>query len=319
MKRRKIRLVAITGCVLVLSFAGCQTSGKEVVQERTNGISLMEEQKYEEAVDAFDKALRAKKVGKELERDIGCYKASALYRMGEYEEAVKAYTEIPSYEKDGEILYLRGVSYLALEQKEKAVEDFKNAVFRDSKNYELYIDIYSNLSAHGYEKEGEAYLRQVIEKSSGGNELAYLRRGRAYYYLGDTKNAQKELKQAKEKGSSVAVMYLGILEEEKENYEDAVEIYRKYLEDNKEDAKIYNRMAICKIKLKDESALAFIEEGLKYAKEDAETKKELLYHEIVAYENMMDFDIALEKAEEFLSLYPNDEDVQKEYDFLKTR
>ena len=52
---------------------------------------------------------------------------------------------------------------------------------------------------------------------------------------------------------------------------------------------------------------------------DAEDMQSLLFNEIAVYEKKLDFQTALQKANEYLGLYPDDKTVKKELAFLKTR
>ena len=45
----------------------------------------------------------------------------------------------------------------------------------------------------------------------------------------------------------------------------------------------------------------------------------LLFNEMVVYEKKLDFATALQKAEEYMNMYPEDKTAKKELAFLKTR
>ena len=66
-----------------------------------------------------------------------------------------------------------------------------------------------------------------------------------------------------------------------------------------------------------DSALSNISSGIQTA--DGEEMQSLLFNEIVVYEKKLDFQTALQKAQEYLELYPEDKTVKKELAFLKTR
>ena len=66
-----------------------------------------------------------------------------------------------------------------------------------------------------------------------------------------------------------------------------------------------------------DSALENISSGITIASDDE--MQSLLFNEIVAYEKKLDFQTALQKAQEYLELYPEDKTVKKELAFLKTR
>ena len=47
--------------------------------------------------------------------------------------------------------------------------------------------------------------------------------------------------------------------------------------------------------------------------------QELLFNEIVAYEKQLDFNTAFSKAQEYMKMYPDDQEAKKELEFLQSR
>ena len=83
-------------------------------------------------------------------------------------------------------------------------------------------------------------------------------------------------------------------------------------------ARGYNGLALCDIADGSyDSALENITAGLSGASTDE--MQDLLFNEITVYEKKLDFQTALQKAQEYLELYPEDKTVKKELAFLKTR
>ena len=87
---------------------------------------------------------------------------------------------------------------------------------------------------------------------------------------------------------------------------------------------IYNLMGISAMKLEDyEGAIPYFENGLALRKDEEEsgeeTYQEMQFNKIVCYEQILDWESAKEEAEKYVALYPDDEAIQKEYEFLKTR
>ena len=86
-------------------------------------------------------------------------------------------------------------------------------------------------------------------------------------------------------------------------------------------------MSVCAMQSGDyEKALEYIQTGLGLAQtsdgkesSDAGMLREMKYNEIVCFEQKADWESAKQKAEEYLQEYPDDETVQKEAEFLKTR
>lgn len=97
----------------------------------------------------------------------------------------------------------------------------------------------------------------------------------------------------------------------------ALETYKMGYETTKDTVLIPN-LAYCYIKLESyDTAKEIVREGLDSG--DESIKKELLFDEIVLYEKELDYETAYEKAKEYVSLYPDDEEGQKELTFLETR
>ncbi len=301
---------------IVCLLAGCGSDSDEALEYRDIGIEQYEAGDYKAAIDYFGQALEEQS-SRGLTRDLQLFLASSWLHLHEYETVLEVCEEIEEYEEDSDVLYLKGTALLQLERKTESYECFAEAVAADSKNYDLYLDIYLQMKEQGDEAEGAAYLQQVLNGATGRKESEYLQRGRAYYYLNETENAIAELTSAQEKGSSEAAVYLGMIEEDAGNYETALAIYEEWCSENNASADLYNRIAACKLQLGDVSALADIEAGL--ALEERSVRQELLYHEVVVYELMGEYQTACEKAESYLQLYPDDEDMQQEYTFLKTR
>lgn len=156
----KNKFTYITALTL-LSFTlmtGCTNERKEnQTAYRQIGINAMENGDYAGAVDAFNSAL-GQCIGKitENELDICYYKAAAQYAGGDSAGAVDTYTAIIDYDKKAaDAYYLRGCVYLKQGNTEGAVSDFDEAVKNNSSDYELYVNIYENLSAYDMTEKGE--------------------------------------------------------------------------------------------------------------------------------------------------------------------
>ena len=66
-----------------------------------------------------------------------------------------------------------------------------------------------------------------------------------------------------------------------------------------------------------DSALENISSGISIASDDE--MQSLLFNEIVAYEKKLDFATALSKIQEYLKMFPDDENASKELIFLQSR
>ncbi len=83
-------------------------------------------------------------------------------------------------------------------------------------------------------------------------------------------------------------------------------------------SRVYNKMALDKIKISDyEGALASIEYGM--AVDDGSVAADLMYNQAAAYEGRGDYEQALQIFQDYVDRYGSDENVEKEISFLKTR
>ena len=187
MKRNKWLTPILAGLTAVLLLSGCENEKEKNMEAyRQYGINCMEQEDYDGALKAFQKALDQSngKIGKK-ELDICYYKAEAQYRSGDSDAALGTYNSIISYDKNAaDAYYLRGNLYYALGDGEKAAEDYQKAVSADKDNYELYIGIYESLAANGQESDGETYLNDAL-KIKGDKENDNLQKGRIYLLLND--------------------------------------------------------------------------------------------------------------------------------------
>ena len=145
--------------------------------------------------------------------------------------------------------------------------------------------------------------------------------------MGDYTNAQKELTDASNQGSTEALLVLGMVYGAQSDYANARAMYQQYINQKLDDtsgdqtqtaAQGYNGLAVCDMAEGNyDSALENISSGISIASDDE--MQSLLFNEIVAYEKKLDFSTAQEKAVSYVGMYPEDEEAAKELDFLKSR
>jgi tetratricopeptide (TPR) repeat protein len=63
-------------------------------------------------------------------------------------------------------------------------------------------------------------------------------------------------------------------------------------------------------------ALAYLQWSMNYPSGSLRVLKK---NEIIAHEKLGDFDTALEKIQEYINLYPEDQEALREWEFIKTR
>lgn len=286
---------------------------------RMKGISFFRNNKYEDAVSSFEKALEIKEL-ESLDVDILKYTGDAQCYLGKYEDAAKAYSDL--IEKDGykSSYYMkRAFAYGQAGDVDKAIEDYDKVVEKDSDDYDVYLQAYCLLSAAGEEDEACSYLNKALNIDKKGKESSY-KKAIVAYYRGDTETALEGLGQAMEDGISEAGFYLARISYENKNYTKARTYLEVYLKEKSGTllAEGYNLMGNCYLKEEEyEKALEQYQKGIKL--NEAGTLKSLKENEVAAYEKLGDYDTAKEKADAFLEQYPEDTGMQKEVEFIKTR
>ena len=134
--------------------------------------------------------------------------------------------------------------------------------------------------------------------------------------MDDYENAESELKQAIDGDNTEALVLLGMVYMDKGDSANAKAMFQQYVSQAENGAKGFNGLALCDIEDGDyDSALSDIESGIHVA--GAEDMQSLLFNEIVVYEKKLDFQTALQKAQEYLELYPEDKLLRRNLHFLK--
>ena len=121
-----------------------------------------------------------------------------------------------------------------------------------------------------------------------------------------------------------AYLGIGLANYQQGQYDEALEALKEAVKsDDCKVAETYRLMGICSMEQGDyQSALNSFNLGILKAEdsEDSEEiEQEMRRNEIVCCEKLEDWETASQKAEEYLTLYEDDEEVQKEAQFLRTR
>lgn len=316
MKKRNFCVLA----AVMLLLTGCGNKTREQLEsDRDAGIAYMEQAQYEQAVSSFESAyaLCDEKMP-ETKTDISLYEAACQMKLEDYESVKNTCTRILELGENAEAYYMRGVAFLKLGDTDAAKADFDGAAALEPNNYEMFLNIYQQYEAINQSAVGDQYLQQVLNNESTGLEDDY-QKSSIYYYLGDYEKAATALAKPVEAKKEDAMRLMGQVYLAQGDTQSAWVIYQQYKETFGETAESYNGLALCDIADGDyDTALQDIQQGLSLDVSDS-SKRDLLYNEIVVYEKKMDFATAKQKAEEFMQLYPDDEEGQKEYDFLITR
>lgn len=318
--KKTYKHMVIAAMLSLTMLTGCSGESKEnQLSYRQIGINSMQSGDYEGAIAAFDSAL-SQCVGKvgETEIDICYYKAAAQYAFGDVEGALATYDALISYDdKDADAYYMRGCLKLQTGESDKAQEDFASAIKYNSGDYELYINIYENLSAYNLAAEGEEYLNKAFDvKGSDADSLAY--RGEIYYLLGQNENALTELKAALDKGSTEANLVIAQVYEALGDSDMAEFHYKEYAKSPAADSEAM--CALAEIEMAKQNyaeALSYVNQGL--AMEQVTNRRELMQNQIICMEYTGDFSSAWTVIQEYVKMYPDDTKAQREFTFLKNR
>ena len=160
-----------------------------------------------------------------------------------------------------------------------------------------------------------------------------LKDGTEYLEDGNYKEAVTAFQKAVDERKKTAQAYrgLGMAYYEQEDYESAKDAFEKAISAGGEKNQvIYNLLGICGMKLNDYNyALEQFNQGISLSQnsgtsmEDAESFSEVLqemrFNQIVCYEKLGDWENAKTKIAEYIQVYPDDADAQREAKFLETR
>lgn len=320
MKKYQKSLICLLVGAASLSMVGCGTSNKISDQEnyRQYGIRCMESGEYEEAAGAFQLGLDQSKgtVG-EMELDLCYYKAEALYLNGDLDGAKEVYDAIIAYNRDAQAYYLRGCLYYKRGMREEALTDYALALQKDSRNYELYINVAQSLLAYGETEGSTYYLNEALAiKGSKGSDNLY--KGRIYYLLGQYDEAVTKLQKASEQGEVKAGFYLAQVYATLGDTQQSEASFQKYLDSGEVCADELCKMGDAQLLNGEyDAAITYLTAALDM--EGLTMKQTALKDLVIAYEKIYDFEHAGQYMSEYVALFPEDEEAQREYLFLQTR
>lgn len=166
--------------IAVIIMAGSLLTGCIGEKNLEKGVELLEEQKYEEALDAFQKELEDDENLAEASRGMGI----AYYEMEDYEKAIQSFEEAldNGAKETGTIYNFIGVSAMRLEEYEKALEAFEKGLEMEDASDELKKEMQFN-SIISYEKTGNwekakekvnEYLKQYPDDKKASKEAEFL-------------------------------------------------------------------------------------------------------------------------------------------------
>ena len=301
------------------SFDAAVINGEDMqLAYRGMGLAYMGLSRYEEAVSSLQRALSySDEKPDQIDYDINYYLATAYYKQGNLDAAKSVYEAVVALRpKEKTAWYLKGVVGLAQGDAQAASADFDMAVSIDPQDYDLRIDIFCSCAENGQQELGQGYLQAGLDgedsRPSGYN------RSRMNCYLGNYDTARNALENAMDTDSSSEVVsLLGQTYDQLGDYNYAASVYNNYLSQTP-DAQIYNQLGLCDLRIGEyEAALAAFQSAI--AMEGNQMMQTLKFNEIVAYEYLGQFDQARLSMEKYLAAYPDDAKAKREYEFLQTR
>lgn len=285
---------------------------------RGKGIAYFYMKDYTEAINQFDQALNISK-SSDLDMDILCYKGKALMNTGNYKEAAETYTKIiERFGEDAQILADRAYTYQKIGNYEEGLKDYDKAIELTKNKYEYYFGKYYLLQEMNKTDEAMEVLKRAEALEVKTKEDKY-NLAKIHFYQELYDQALTELSESFANGFTEAYFYIGEIYSRKKDYSTAKYYYEKYMEaGGAVTAPIYNEIASCLIKTGEyEQAINYLDMGLKASYDD--TKRVLLKNQIIAYENIGDFENALNKIESYTDEFPEDEEAIREKLFLLSR
>lgn len=285
------------------------------------GLSYLAVTDYENAIASFENALKnAGMFATKKETDINYYLATAQYKSGDFEGALKTLDALSKMEeKQAEVYFMRGSIEMQKDQYEQAVNDLNLAISNSKNSIRMIIDVYQVFAQNGRETEGRAYLANAVDTRL--DQMSDYEKGVIYYYMSDYENARNFLESSRSEGNKNAetLLMLGKTYEQLGDSNYAAGLYSNYIEEKGADPLIYNQLGLCKLTIGAyEEALNAFNAGI--AMEEGNTvMQQLKYNQIVAYEYLSDFKKAATLMADYLKIYPDDATAAREYEFLKTR
>lgn len=286
---------------------------------RGKGIAYYISGDYTKAIESFLKALEIKGDNK-LNKDIKYYIASSYEKSGEYKEAVRQYEDILDEVKEKDGIYASlARNYYYMGDLDKGIQYYDKAIKEEKKTYEYYFEKYEILKEMEDEKGANEILIKAAKIKPRTKEDNY-NVGKLCYLLEDYNNGKLKLEESVDKGITEGYYYLGEIYRLEGDNDLAITYYKEYLkrETSVKIPTIYNQLAACLMEDEDyEEALEVIHTGIE--QDDLSISKELLYHQIVAYENLGRFKEAHKASKKYIKLYPEDQEMLRELEFIKTR
>lgn len=284
-------------------------------------LSFYNEGNYEQAKGYLELALKTEEL-EELNLDLMAYMANCELLLNNYDRSMsywnKLIEEKPGKKMLSEYYLGRAKTQNVSGNDSGAIQDYQSAIKNNSDNYQAYLGLYLTLTATLDEAGAKEILeeaREKAEKDSDNILYAVI----FDYYSEDYEKALEYIDKAKEQGILEAVYYEGRICQDKGEYDNAMKLYDSFIESKPMgvNAEVCNQYAGCLMESgKYDEAIEWLNKGAAMAA--GSVRQQLMFNQVVAYENIGDFESAKNIATEYLKAY-TDENMQREFSFIKTR
>ena len=246
----RIRRLFAVGVLAVVMLGGC--SGKE----RKNfeaGKALLNEGKYAEAVEAFDKAIEAHGSNsiRGLEIDILRYRAEAEYRAGDYKAAEHSYRLLTSADENrSEYMDMLAIIYTKLSNTDMDI------------NIDNAIDMYDKKMDAAYLDSAEEFLEKLLKETGRKNAKILAVYAKHMSKREDYDKAleavdegialleKKKLNKSDDETLKSLMFSRGSCYEYKSDYNKALEAFNAYIEKYGEDESVSHEVAFLKARIR---------------------------------------------------------------------
>ncbi len=201
----------------------------------------------------------------------------------------------------------------ALEKSSKVVGEFEKDVLKyraeaetGAADYQAAVHTYEVLCQIDEERPEYLYRMSMLHGKLGMSEEA----------LGEYKKAYE--KKPDDTQAVQALLIVGQTLNDKERYDEAMELYTQAMNGGAVSGELYNRMGVCELDAGNyDQALGYFEKGMLMG--DETCRGELLYHQALVYEKKLDFASALGYLETYAAEFGTTPEIEKEIAFLRTR
>lgn len=280
MKRIKILSLLFVMCVCA---SGCGNRTEQFDKQQAlkqEGMELQTSGDYDGAIAKYEEALKCADMKVgPAEIDLAYYKASAQYRKGDLEGAIDTYSSIIRLKEDVNSYLGRGLLYVAAKDAPNAENDLNRAL----------------------KETDDPLIKGII-----------------YQVVDQPEKAKECFEKAKSAGNAESIFHLADIYEQSGDRNYAIILLEEYIASGKADAE--GHLSVGRYYFESgeyEKALEALQTGI--AMGESGVLKNLMQEKIACYEKLGDFANARQAAEEYLNKYPDDEIIQKEYEFLKSR